>query len=459
MLLDQSDRVEKNLIVNAPGVSKSTTITKLVCPKSGQDRKETIIFEDPDDIVKGSESLSVSVIGDILGPSVKHTSRMLETPSGNGDVSSMTLWSNLLIFDYTQRFGNSLGDDVHRRLLGNIKSAYKVHIDTYLNPYDGSFNEFYQEPYCCQKTIYKHQTLGREVGPDVCLMNEMSSSWITAATVRSLHRIEQMGIMSLDKQLWFALGWLAQPNKLLEDGCMKTSCYNCEAGLKHGKSRRSLSAYILATVIELTNCGENKRQIFYKDPLPQDCGDHECADSMCNPRQFAITDKEIAAFIRKAFDCFTPAKLAKDSYATIQVFRLISVYFANCRMPKHDNKVLRLLEHTMPMVFANTVQPYWSQKHVDDGSRIEMTGYVLLALNNFARAMKAETLRFTNDDLQTLIRRRAQLSKWLIEQRNSLGGWIGTADTMAALEAITDFAALEAVGQREECCNLKLNTK
>ena len=30
-----------------------------------------------------------------------------------------------------------------------------------------------------------------------------------------------------------------------------------------------------------------------------------------------------------------------------------------------------------------------------------------------------------------------------------MGGWIGTSDTMAALEAITDFAQLEAVGQRK----------
>ena len=67
MLLEQSDRVEKNLYVNAPGVPKSTTITKLICPKSGQERKETIVFDETDDIVKGSESLSVSVIGDILG--------------------------------------------------------------------------------------------------------------------------------------------------------------------------------------------------------------------------------------------------------------------------------------------------------------------------------------------------------------------------------------------------------
>ena len=176
----------------------------------------------------------------------------------------MELWTNLLVFDYLQRFGPSNNDDLQRKVLSQIKASYKTHTDMYLNPYDGSFNEFHQEPYCCQKSFYSSLT-GKLNGRNVCLLNEMTSSWVTASTVRSLHQIERLGIMSLDEQLWFALGWLAQPNKLNSDGCMKTVCYNCETGLKHGKSKRALSAYILATIIELTNCGENKRQVSYKD--------------------------------------------------------------------------------------------------------------------------------------------------------------------------------------------------
>ena len=38
-----------------------------------------------------------------------------------------------------------------------------------------------------------------------------------------------------------------------------------------------------------------------------------------------------------------------------------------------------------------------------------------------------------------------------------MGGWIGTSDTMAALEAITDFASLEAVGQRTHGLIKKIN--
>ena len=57
--------------------------------------------------------------------------------------------------------------------------------------------------------------------------------------------------------------------------------------------------------------------------------------------------------------------------------------------------------------------PYWSQKHIDDGTRIEMTSYVLLSLNNFERAASSiETLRFSDISLHQMIKRRSFMSKW-----------------------------------------------
>ena len=82
------------------------------------------------------------------------------------------------------------------------------------------------------------------------------------------------------------------------------------------------------------------RSLSQKDPLPEGCSDHsDCGDNICNPKIYEITDKEISAYIRKAFDCFTLAELRKDTYLSVMVFRLISVYFSHCRMPKHDVKV------------------------------------------------------------------------------------------------------------------------
>ena len=62
--------MEKNIYVKAPGIIKNETFTRLICPTTAK-YEDYIKFEDIPDMIKGSESLSVSVIGDILGPSLK----------------------------------------------------------------------------------------------------------------------------------------------------------------------------------------------------------------------------------------------------------------------------------------------------------------------------------------------------------------------------------------------------
>ena len=452
MLLQKSDTVKKTFMVKSKGVPKSKTVTRLICP-SNEPFKDYINLGSIGEHVKGSEKILVSVIGDLLGPSIRKLDlinyQFLDGPVANGDTSSMNLWSNLLIFEYMDKFGSNMSEEQRRRLLSSIKSAYKTHLDTYLNPYDGSFNEFYQAPYCCprehgQNSVDKTGHLVREV----CQLNELSSSWITATTVRSLNKIEKLGLISLDDQVWSALGWLAHPDKLKQNGCMNTVCYNCETGSKQGISEESLSAFILLTVIELTDCGENKRRVRYKDPKRR-CDEVQC--NLCSKVTFEVDEKEVFGLIRKAFDCFSPADLRKDAYLATMVFRLSSVYFTHCKMPKHDTKVLRLLDNVAQIVQVNMGDnPFWANdKQMDDSTRIEMTAHILLAINNFSRASKSvETLRFSDHTIQKLIQNQKKIAKWLIEQRNSLGGWIGTADTMAALEAVTDFATLEGVGQR-----------
>ena len=62
--------MEKNIHVKAPGITKTQTFTRLICPTTAK-FEDYLKFEEIPDMVKGSESLSVSVIGDILGPSLK----------------------------------------------------------------------------------------------------------------------------------------------------------------------------------------------------------------------------------------------------------------------------------------------------------------------------------------------------------------------------------------------------
>ena len=58
---------------------------------------------------------------------------------------------------------------------------------------------------------------------------------------------------------------------------------------------------------------------------------------------------------------------------------------------------------------------------------IEMTGHYLFSLNNFKRALDIiDHNRFGDQTIQGLTTKRAQIVRWLVEQRNTLGGWIST---------------------------------
>ena len=105
MLAHQSDRIEKEVTIKPAGVARHRTMTKLICPHNREAYRETIEFEEIENIVPGSHHLNVSAIADFLGPSIVNVRNILDSPARNGDKSSMILWSNILIFDYLQRFG------------------------------------------------------------------------------------------------------------------------------------------------------------------------------------------------------------------------------------------------------------------------------------------------------------------------------------------------------------------
>lgn len=84
---------------------------------------------------------------------------------------------------------------------------------------------------------------------------------------------------------------------------------------------------------------------------------------------------------------------------------------------------------------------YWMENQSAD---LEITAYILLAkLSNFQQR-----------DLSKII----EISKWINSQRNSLGGFYSTQDTVVALDALAEFARISYAKNISLKLNYELNS-
>jgi hypothetical protein len=70
-------------------------------------------------------------------------------------------------------------------------------------------------------------------------------------------------------------------------------------------------------------------------------------------------------------------------------------------------------------------QAYWLENQSAD---LEITAYILLA----------KLLDYKRNELASIV----DISKWINSQRNSLGGFYSTQDTVVALDALAEFASI-----------------
>lgn len=94
------------------------------------------------------------------------------------------------------------------------------------------------------------------------------------------------------------------------------------------------------------------------------------------------------------------------------------------RAAKHE-KVSLLLDKILPLAKTENGLKWWSSNSGDHISDIEITSYVLMAL-----------LQSPHENLP--------IAKWLIQQRNSHGGFKSTQDTVVGLQALIKFAQMTA---------------
>ncbi|XP_067844534.1 CD109 antigen [Heptranchias perlo] len=134
------DAVTKSVLVKAEGIQQSFSQALLVAPDiDGRLWSEMVQFTFPEDVVDGSQSAQVTVIGDILGPSINGFEDLLQMPYGCGEQNMIRFAPNIYILQYLTAI-NQVNQEIEEKALTYMIQGYQREL-TYRRD-DGSFSAF-----------------------------------------------------------------------------------------------------------------------------------------------------------------------------------------------------------------------------------------------------------------------------------------------------------------------------
>ncbi|XP_064467079.1 CD109 antigen-like isoform X2 [Ornithodoros turicata] len=216
------DAILKKLLVKPEGSKQYFNKALLIDRRnpSAPPTKSNISIPIPKNAVKGSEKITVSAIGDLLGPSVNNLDRLLIMPHGCGEQNMIGFVPNIVVLEYLDR-ANRLTPAVRGMALRNLEKGYQRQM-TYKRD-DNSFSAFGNT-------------------------DKSGSTWLTAFVLRSLHQAEPH--ITIDEDvLTNATKWLvAQMN---DDGSFNEPGEIIYKPMQSGAgSGAALTAYVLIALLE-----------------------------------------------------------------------------------------------------------------------------------------------------------------------------------------------------------------
>merc|ERR1719405_481973 len=134
-----SDAVQRPLEVEAEGLVQERSTNAVLDPS--EPAGEAVQFETsfPQEAVEGSARASVSIVGDLLGPTLDCLERLVRLPTGCGEQTMITFAPQVYVTGYLDAV-NSLPAELQKSLESNIAVGLQREL-TYRHP-DGSFSAF-----------------------------------------------------------------------------------------------------------------------------------------------------------------------------------------------------------------------------------------------------------------------------------------------------------------------------
>lgn len=133
------DSTTKYLRVLPEGEPQFYTKTVLVDLRKTDSYKGNVSIEIPKNIVKDSEKIEVSVVGDLLGPAMVNLEDLIRLPTGCGEQNLVHFMPNLIILNYLKNTAQ-LTPTIQNEAIKHLETAYQQQL-TYKRS-DGSFSIF-----------------------------------------------------------------------------------------------------------------------------------------------------------------------------------------------------------------------------------------------------------------------------------------------------------------------------
>lgn len=133
------DSVLRQLLVKAEGETQYYNEAVFVDLRNKNKFETNVTLKIPKNFVKGSERVEVSVVGDLLGPSIPNLASLLRMPFGCGEQNMLNFVPNIVIIEYLKNT-NQLSPAIETQALRFLETGYQQEL-TYRHA-DGSFSAF-----------------------------------------------------------------------------------------------------------------------------------------------------------------------------------------------------------------------------------------------------------------------------------------------------------------------------
>ncbi|KAL5011374.1 hypothetical protein ScPMuIL_009925 [Solemya velum] len=215
-----ADGLRRKLLVKPEGVEKEYNVPILVDLQNGKNFTTTVPMSFPSDIVQDSERISISAIGDYMGPSVSNLDGLLRMPFGCGEQTMITFAPVVFVANYLEAT-DQMTPLISDKVIWYLQRGYQRGLS--YQHRDGSFSSFGER-------------------------DRHGSTWLTAFVVKSFHQAKQYADID-EEASTMAIEWLLQQQRI-EGGFVEPGTVHSQY-LKGGLASEIIrAAFVLISLVE-----------------------------------------------------------------------------------------------------------------------------------------------------------------------------------------------------------------
>ncbi|CAH1779310.1 unnamed protein product, partial [Owenia fusiformis] len=384
-----ADAVERTLLVEPEGITKYINNMVYIDLANGNFSEEFDISVPPT-AINGSKRVEICIVGDIMGPALdpEKLGKMLRVPTGCGEQNMLGFVPNVFVLKYLEAVGRDTSV-IRTKAIQNMEIGYQRELNYQKKKSDiGSFSAFGD-----------HDPKG--------------SMWLTAFVIRSFAQARRyISDVIDDEKITAAMAWIISEQTTSGElkGLFPEHGKVCHKAMQGGSaSSVTMTSYVLLALLE------NR--------------DIEGAPAKTN----TAIDTAVGFVEGQIDETEDPYALAIMAYA-LRVAK-------SSRAQECEDKLWSKRTAGGGMVYwkpegyeepppCDRSRGGWCPYHRQAGaSLIETASYALLTF-------------VANNDLN----RALGVLRWLTKQRNSLGGFSSTQDTVMGLWALSEFGIMVSSG-------------